>query len=309
MSVRLGTPVMLLLVAMVAATGRAQDDPVRELEQKLDATRPASGDAGAAGVEAGELPAPSGLPAPGPAVDVAPMSRPSLGISVVDITELTRRRFGITVNHGAVISQVRAGYPAARAGLPLGGVIVSINGQRIGSAQELVAVIQAFQPGEEIEITYFEGDRIGRKKVRLTPAVAAPAPTGPPVGPARRSEPPLKLGGRQPGERPILDALERALGALAPPAGVPGAPAGEEPREAPLPEPPLPPPPPPPPPPDASLPEAPLPALDAPDLPLPAAEDVRQELRELRQQLQLLRQQLDQLQRRLEALEQNEHAE
>ena len=43
--------------------------------------------------------------------------RPNLGISVADISDLARRRFAVTVNNGAVISQIREGSPASLAGL------------------------------------------------------------------------------------------------------------------------------------------------------------------------------------------------
>ncbi len=313
MRVRLGTSIILILLVVHVPASRAQD-PVQELEQKLDQARPAAQDA--ATEEIGELPEPRRRQVPEPAADGTGLPRPSLGISVVDITELTRQRFGITVDHGAVINQVRAGYPAARAGLPLGGVIVSVNGQRIGSAKELVEVIQAYRPGEEIEVTYYEGDRRGHKKVRLTPALAPPAPPVPRAGLSRRIDPPLMLGDRQRGERPILDALERALETFVPPPDQPAGANGGDLQPPPVRMPPPPPPPakrnagtlpagsdpepPPPPPPDAAPAEAPPPALEAPAAPVPAADN---ELQELRQQIRTLQQQLEQLQRRLEELE------
>ncbi len=132
------------------------------------------------------------LPEPAPArageSRVIEGSRASLGISVVDVTDLTRRRFGVTVGHGAVITQIREGSPAARAGLPLGGVIVSVNGKRIASANDIVKLIQAFRPGDEIEITYFEGDRIDSKKMRLMPAAPDSDP-GPHAADTQRDDP------------------------------------------------------------------------------------------------------------------------
>ncbi len=172
-----------------------------------------------------ELPEPAAAPGEAPAI--AESARPNLGISVIDISDLTRRRFGVTVNNGAVISQIREGSPAARAGLPLGGVIVSVNGKRIGSANDLVALIQAFRPGDEVELTYFEGDRIGRKKVRLVPGeptdkVSSTRPV-PDAAAADPADPPLRLGRRRTtGGRPILDALERTLDAVLPPDGAAG---------------------------------------------------------------------------------------
>ena len=132
---------------------------------------------------------------PARAEDWSAPQRPTLGISVADVSDLTRRRYGVGVASGAVISQIREGSPAALAGLPLGGVIVSINGKRIGSAKDLVELMQVFRPGEQVEVTYFEGDRIGRKTIRLVgvPAVTAvPPPAGGHAGWARG--PPTAIG-------------------------------------------------------------------------------------------------------------------
>jgi hypothetical protein len=171
-----------------------------------------------------ELPEPAA--APGEAPSIPDSARPNLGISVTDISDLTRRRFAVTVNNGAVISQIREGSPAARAGLPLGGVIVSVNGRRVGSANDLVSLIQAFRPGDEVELTYFEGDRIGRKKVRLVPGAPtdkmSPTRPVPDAAAADPTDPPLRLGRRRTGGRPILDALERTLDAVLPPDGAAG---------------------------------------------------------------------------------------
>lgn len=213
--------------------------------------------------------------------------RPTLGISVDDVSDLLRRRFGITTETGAVITRIHEGSPAAKAGLPLGGVVVSINGKRIGNANDIIAVIQAFRPGDEIEVTYFEGDRIGRKKIRLVPGAPVPpaglVPRATPGGTAAPDDPPLRLGRRKPGSRPLLDALERTLDVVLPPLTDPSAIPGAEGDAAPTPPPPPPaatddgivPPattdelPPPPPPPTTEL-NPPAPAGDPGD-PFPAA--------------------------------------
>lgn len=176
-----------------------------------------------------ELPPP---PATDPGTQPGIEGRPTLGISVDDVSDLLRRRFGITTEHGAVITRIHEGSPAAKAGLPLGGVVVSINGKRIGSANDIIAVIQAFRPGDEIEVTYFEGDRIGRKKIRLVPGAPIPpaglVPRATPGGTAAPADPPLRLGRRKPGSRPLLDALERTLDVVLPPLTDPGTIPGAE---------------------------------------------------------------------------------
>ncbi len=207
-----------------------------------------------------ELPPP---PADGPVTIPAIDGRPTLGISVDDVSDLLRRRFGITAEHGAVITRIHEGSPAAKAGLPLGGVVVSVNGKRIGSANDIIAVIQAFRPGDEIEVTYFEGDRIGRKKIRLVPAAPTPpvvaGPPGVRPGTTVPDDPPLRLGRRKPGGRPLLEALERTLDIVLPPLTESGAAPGPDGDLPPTP----------PPPPSTAVDGDVMPPTDSEELPVP----------------------------------------
>ncbi len=331
-----GCVVFLVLTGMGRPPIWGQD-AVRELEKRLETPPGVQRAEGAQAEPVAELPEPARAPAPPEDPAVPRSARPSLGISVDDVKELTRRRFSVTVNAGAVITQIRPGTPAARAGLPLGGVIVSVNGKRIGSADELVEFIQAFRPGDSVEITYFEGDRIGRKKLSLAPAppVIAPKPSTAKPLTTDASDPPLRLGRGRVGKRPLLDALERALDGAAPAGDAaadaaaaanasqtpPAPPAPGMAADAPEPDDALPAiEPPPPPAPDGADPAAGRPpAAGHAELPPPPADgtsksvvkpgahgpadDAAQELAELRRQRDVLQKQLEEVQRRIEALE------
>ena len=135
-----------------------------------------------------EPPAPGDLsPAPAPGA-----GRATLGISVVPLTPETRIQYNVraTARQGAIIHSVRPGSPADLAGLPMGGVIVSIDGQLVKSSDDLAATVAAARPGQEVELRYMlEGDRVATKTVRLAPAAAAaivPGPTGSGEGPNLR---------------------------------------------------------------------------------------------------------------------------
>jgi putative serine protease PepD len=54
---------------------------------------------------------------------------------------------------GARIAEVRTGTPAERAGLRAGDVVTAIDGDEIGSADELRTRIDARKPGDEVELT------------------------------------------------------------------------------------------------------------------------------------------------------------
>jgi len=154
--------------------------------------------------------------------------RASLGVSVVPVSEQVRATIGLQSTRGAYIAAVRPGGPADRAGIPVGGVIVAIDGQRINASEDLVAIIAASRPGQEVELSYYRGGTLTRKTVRLSPTVldsrAMPAVAAP--SPAAGSPPAIGgiLGGVG-GDRPLVRRVGEVLDNLARPAG--GVPAGQ----------------------------------------------------------------------------------
>lgn len=148
-------------------------------------------------------------------------SRASLGVSVVQLTEQARATYGLGASRGALIATVKAGGPADRAGLPVGGLIVAVDGQRIDTPDQVVEIVAASRPGQELELSYYRGGTLTRKTVRLAPTVldarATPAasPTNPAIG---------GLLGGVGGDRPIVRRVGEVIDNLARPAG--GQPIG-----------------------------------------------------------------------------------
>lgn len=157
----------------------------------------------------------------GPGVIVDRQQRASLGVTADEITEEAKREFSLPVRRGALIIAIRPGSAADQAGLPIGGAIVAIDGQRVESPRDLAAVLQAARPGQPVEVAYYHGSRLFRKAVRISPDPAAPPPVV-------SGEPPLRLGAGE--DRPLLRGLERVIdglvrpadGASRPPANAPG---------------------------------------------------------------------------------------
>lgn len=113
--------------------------------------------------------------APEPAIPALGTGKATLGVSVVPLTPETRAQYDIrtTARQGAVIHSIRPGSPADLAGLPIGGVIVSIDGKLVKSSDDLAASISAARPGQEVELRIMiDGDNIDTKSVRLAPAAA-----------------------------------------------------------------------------------------------------------------------------------------
>jgi len=71
------------------------------------------------------------------------VKHPYLGVAVGDAPSGT----------GAQIGTVRAGSPAARAGLRVGDIITAVNGVDISGADQLTAIVSEHQPGDTLRLT------------------------------------------------------------------------------------------------------------------------------------------------------------
>ena len=101
-----------------------------------------------------------------------------LGITVRTVDAQLARALGLPVTlRGALITRVARGSPAARYGLPLGGVITSINGAATVTADDVITLIRQADLRRPIEIRYWDRGRFARKRVVLVPE---PAPALPP---------------------------------------------------------------------------------------------------------------------------------
>lgn len=219
-------------------------------------------------------PLPEPLPEP-PADSLQNSAAAMLGVRVTPVTEAAVRQYGLTVRRGALIIHVEVGSPADQVGLPLGGAIVAINGQRIDVSDDLVRFIRTARPQQNVELTYYHRNRMYRKTVRLgragvqaeranvqaeraSPASADSQRTTQPTPQVPGTSIERELGGI--GQRPFLGRIGRAIDQFANPEG------GQ---------------------------------LASPDPP----GQVDSEVVALRQQVELLKSQVEELRRRLTALE------
>jgi serine protease Do len=76
------------------------------------------------------------------------VQRGRLGVSIQDVNQSLAESFGLSKPAGALISQVENDSPAARAGLEPGDVILSINGTRIESSNEVPPLVAGIRPGQ-----------------------------------------------------------------------------------------------------------------------------------------------------------------
>lgn len=142
-------------------------------------------------------------------------SKPSLGINVTTVTDDIRVRHGLPVRRGAFVGAVYDGSPAARAGIRVGAVVVSVDGRLVETAGDLINHIKAARPGQALELTYYQDDRLYRKTIELSGTVADATPPARPDPPLRLTPAPV-FGDDRPALRKLEGVLDRIVAPPAP---------------------------------------------------------------------------------------------
>jgi hypothetical protein len=93
--------------------------------------------------------------------------RASLGIRSVPPTELDKAQHGLPNLRGAVVLAIAAGSPAHLAGIPLQAVVVAIDGQNVSGPTDLARRIATYEPGQEIEVSYYYKREHHRRRLVL----------------------------------------------------------------------------------------------------------------------------------------------
>jgi serine protease Do len=78
------------------------------------------------------------------------VQRGRLGVVIQEVNYNLAKSFGLDKAHGALITQVIAGGPAAKAGLLTGDIVESINGEKLDSSSDLPVKVGLLQPGKQI---------------------------------------------------------------------------------------------------------------------------------------------------------------
>jgi putative serine protease PepD len=82
--------------------------------------------------------------------------------SVTDVLPDVLDQFGVTVDQGAFIDEVVPGSGAEDANLQAGDVIVEIDGEAVGTSDEVRSAVRSHEPGDRIEVTI---ERDGERQV------------------------------------------------------------------------------------------------------------------------------------------------
>lgn len=100
------------------------------------------------------------------------IDRPVFGVSIADINNTWQLyMYGIildqSVEYGAVLVNVEADYPAAKAGLQKGDVILEIDGAKIEDSSYFRYALYKYKVGDTITVKYFRNNKIYETKVVL----------------------------------------------------------------------------------------------------------------------------------------------
>ncbi|MBK8480625.1 MAG: DegQ family serine endoprotease [Proteobacteria bacterium] len=126
------------------------------------------------------IPTKMALPIVRSLVKTGKVVRGYLGVMIQDAQPEMARALGLPHTHGALVGDVVAGGPAARAGLRRGDFIVKLDGEPIKQADQLRNAVAALGPKQTVTLEYLRGGKGQKARVQLTelPADAAVARRG-----------------------------------------------------------------------------------------------------------------------------------
>ncbi len=114
------------------------------------------------------------------------VSRGWLGVSIQPVTEELARSFGLKQAQGALVSEVMAGGPAAKAGVKQGDVIISFAGKTVRDVQQLQrivadtpvggkAVMEVVRGGKMLKLSVVTGSQESAEAMKPRPEDVEPA--------------------------------------------------------------------------------------------------------------------------------------
>ncbi len=103
----------------------------------------------------------------------AKISRPALGIRMVDLSQLSTNdssqlKLPSSVTGGVVVYSVQAGLPAATAGLKAGDVITKVGDTAVTSSTDLQSALYSHNINDTVKVTYYRDGKSATANVKLS---------------------------------------------------------------------------------------------------------------------------------------------
>ncbi len=99
-------------------------------------------------------------------IDHGKVVRGYLGASMQGITPDVAESMGLKSKKGALVAQVTAGGPAAKAGLQTGDLVTRIDGHEVASQSDLTRQVAQVAPGQDMHLTVLRDGRLQELTVR-----------------------------------------------------------------------------------------------------------------------------------------------
>ena len=80
------------------------------------------------------------------------MRRGFLGVNLTELTPELRAHFGAPEGEGVMVSKVEEGSPADKAGIKVGDILTSVDGQAIKNSWEVMAKVRRLEDGQQVPL-------------------------------------------------------------------------------------------------------------------------------------------------------------
>lgn len=94
-------------------------------------------------------------------------ARGYLGVQLLDLTPELREHFGVDEDRGVLVAKVLEDSPAATAGVEVGDILLSVDGEAIEHVRDLSIRVAGKEEGEEVELEVWHDGRIQDTRVAV----------------------------------------------------------------------------------------------------------------------------------------------
>ena len=100
-------------------------------------------------------------------IEYGEVVRPSMDVSVEDVTPAISNRMGLNVQEGVIITRIAQRGAAFDAGLQVGDVITDMDGLPIKGVSEFLTLLWSYEVGDSVEIDYIRSNKLFEATVEL----------------------------------------------------------------------------------------------------------------------------------------------
>ena len=95
------------------------------------------------------------------------VARPSMEVSVEDVTPAISNRMGLSVKEGVIITRISQRGAAFDAGLQVGDVITDMDGLPTKGVSEFLTLLWSYEAGDSVEVAYIRSNKLFETTVEL----------------------------------------------------------------------------------------------------------------------------------------------